>query len=50
MRVWHTRQRQNIIPAGFGLVGLLPHLSGCMAHLEEAGQQRGLQADYGSQG
>lgn len=50
MRVWHTRQRQNIIPAGFGLVGLLPHLSGCMAYLEEAGQQRGLQANYGTRG
>lgn len=50
MRVWHTRQRQNIISAGFGLVDLLPQLSGCMAHLEEAGQQRGLQADYGTPG
>lgn len=29
-------------------MGLLPQLSGCGAHLEEAGRQRGLQADWDS--
>lgn len=48
IRVWHTRQRQNIISAGFRRADLPSQLSGCMAHLEKAGQRRGLQADCGS--
>lgn len=35
IRVWHTRQRQNIISAGFGLADLPPQLPGCMPILRK---------------
>lgn len=48
IRVWHTRQRQNIISAGFGRADLPSQLSGCTAHLEKADNGWGLQADCGT--